>query len=155
MKTFKNKGFTLIELLVVISIIGILAAMTLTGLAAAQKSARDARRKSDLAQYRLALEGYQANNGSYVVGTGVASAGSSIFSSTGALITDYIPTVILDPRSTLTVCDGTSACNYYYFGTTALYVLYANLETGESWEVCSNGKVGIVSTTPTNESCDL
>src|SRR4030042_766547 len=61
-----KKGFTLIELLVVISIIGILAGMVVVSFTSSQKQARDTQRKSDLAQYRTALEAYaNRSNGLY------------------------------------------------------------------------------------------
>lgn len=50
------RGFTLIELLVVISIIGVLAALTLASYGNAQAKARDGIRKSDLAQVKRAFE---------------------------------------------------------------------------------------------------
>lgn len=54
---FKVKhSFTLIELLITITIIGILASLTLVSYSGTQQKARDAVRKSDLAQVKRALE---------------------------------------------------------------------------------------------------
>ena len=55
----KNLGFTLIELLIVIAIIGILSAMIFPNYMGARERARDAQRKSDLAQIQKALELYK------------------------------------------------------------------------------------------------
>ena len=55
-KPRRFSGFTLIELLIVITIIGILATLILASFGAAQAKARDARRKSDLAQLKRAME---------------------------------------------------------------------------------------------------
>lgn len=67
----KNKaGFTLIELLVAITIIGILAAIGLSSYSAAQRKARDARRKSDLQSVARALELYYNDHGAYPLSDG-------------------------------------------------------------------------------------
>ena len=58
-------GFTLIELLVVIAIIGVLASVVLASVNTARAKSRDARRKADLNQLRLALELYYDTNGAY------------------------------------------------------------------------------------------
>ncbi|PIS41232.1 MAG: hypothetical protein COT25_04205 [Candidatus Kerfeldbacteria bacterium CG08_land_8_20_14_0_20_42_7] len=59
-----KKGFTLIELLVVIAIIAILSAIGLVALNGAREKARDAQRRSDIAQIRTALSLYYDDNGS-------------------------------------------------------------------------------------------
>ena len=157
----KTLGFTLIELLVVISIIGILAGLTLTGFSAARKNARDTQRKSDLAQYKAALEAYAANNGGkYPEGNGASMNNNSIFKDEGDIIPNYLPAKIADPLEGRAACDG-SLCTYYYRPNPSRpvfeYVLYALLETGGVWELCSNGKAGRVKTGEytINYTCDL
>lgn len=61
----QRNGFTLIELLVVIAVIGILATLFLVSLNSAKAKARDAKRKHDLRQIRLAIEIYYDNHGYY------------------------------------------------------------------------------------------
>lgn len=61
----KQKGFTLIELLVSMTIVAILATIGFTIYSDVQKSARDAKRKSDLNAVAKALEQYKTANGSY------------------------------------------------------------------------------------------
>jgi prepilin-type N-terminal cleavage/methylation domain-containing protein len=67
LKNLKNKGFTLIEILVVVTIIGILASITLLGLGPARRSAQDARRVADLRSVQTVLEVYFNRNGRYPV----------------------------------------------------------------------------------------
>lgn len=66
-QTTDRKGFTLIELLVVISIIGILSSFAVVSLNNARAKARDALRKSDMAQLRTALNLYYDDNMSYPI----------------------------------------------------------------------------------------
>lgn len=61
-----KRGFTLIELLIVMTIIGVLAALSLFALRGARESARDARRKADLETIRSGLEIYKADCDYYV-----------------------------------------------------------------------------------------
>ena len=61
----KSDGFTLIELLVVISIIAILASLTIATIGyATNKAARD-RTKSEINALSVALESYKIDNGDY------------------------------------------------------------------------------------------
>ena len=63
----RSEGFTLIELLVVIVVIGILVALTLPNLFAAQERARDTERKNDLRNVKQQLESYYNDNNTYPV----------------------------------------------------------------------------------------
>jgi prepilin-type N-terminal cleavage/methylation domain-containing protein len=58
-------GFTLVELIVVISVIGILAAVTVVGFNRYQADSRDARRAASAATITEALEKYYDKNGEY------------------------------------------------------------------------------------------
>lgn len=60
-------GFTLIELLVVISIIGILASFSVVSLNGARIKARDAKRKADMSQMRIAIYLYYDDNLQYPI----------------------------------------------------------------------------------------
>ena len=61
-----SRGFTLVELLVVIAIIGVLATLILVQLGTARSKSRDAKRISDVAQLRTAIElWYDDNGGKY------------------------------------------------------------------------------------------
>lgn len=163
-----KSGFTLIELLVVIGIIGLLATLLLARFSRVEKTARDMQRKSDLNQYRVALEAYAGQyngvyphstpsdpNGPYGgLGTGsrlCQTGDSSIF--VGGLYSTYLNnTCLFDPNPD----NSDSSCGYgatstrriycYGAGLDGLnYVLTVRLETGGFYQVCSTGKVGIVS----------
>lgn len=60
-----QKGFTIIELLVVIVIIGILVALALPNLFAAQARGRDSDRKNEIKNLQQRLETYFNDNGEY------------------------------------------------------------------------------------------
>lgn len=73
MKTSTARGFTLIELLVVISVIAILAGITLGTLGSVQKKAAQGRATAEIAALETALERYKVDNGDYpavhIIGT--------------------------------------------------------------------------------------
>lgn len=133
MKTKFKSGFTLIELLVVISIIGILAGLSLSSYTGAQKQARDSQRRSDLNQYRNALEVYAgANNLKYPILASRSTASTDLCTALGTSIISSCPS-------------GPLATDAYYYRSDATgdtFVLWTEVETGGCWEVCSTGKVG-------------
>jgi prepilin-type N-terminal cleavage/methylation domain-containing protein len=65
---FRNGAFTLVELLVVISIIGVLAGMTVAGMGVVKKNRVLSVAKGELAQLQTALENYKAKYGVYPPG---------------------------------------------------------------------------------------
>jgi len=148
-----NYGFTLIELLVVISVIGILAALVLARFGIVEKSGRDVRRKSDLNQYRTALENYAIKtNGLYPSRTtvGDASSGEPCTTLMGG---NYLSVCPQDPRQDDSI--------YYYRYQTDTgglnYILWARMETGTGttnyWYICSNGKSAEKTSMPVGSDC--
>ncbi|OGE05783.1 hypothetical protein A3F45_00920 [Candidatus Curtissbacteria bacterium RIFCSPHIGHO2_12_FULL_41_17] len=103
--TLNHKGFTLIELLVVITILGVLAGLTLASYGGTQERSRDSRRKTDLDAIKKTLElAKQDTPGAYYYAgcndfCGVSTAvvpitGNPTLSSAG-----YIKQVPKDPKT--------------------------------------------------------
>ena len=160
MLTFPTKkGFTLIEMLLVISIIGLLSSIIFVGLQGARGRARDAKRLTDLVQFKLALDFYELSNSMIPVGSSAtfdtsrgeantvdrcddASAGGTWppLSPLRTLVdSGYMAVLPTDPINNNGFCyhyvanpEGTGAC------------VWALLESGE--------KVGIITGTPSIET---
>ena len=116
-----KKGFTLIELLVVIAIIGVLASTVLASLNGARAKARDARRKSDIRQLKLALEFYFDANNAYP-SIGCEGCGIDVAGLAGPLA-PYIPIIPTDPS-------GPSWHTYQYVrGPFDAYGIFMRLES--------------------------
>lgn len=138
-------GFTLIELIVVITIISLVATFGLaTNFRAAQRTARDGKRKSDLEQIRSALEMYRADEGEYPPNI------------TDYLIPDYLAVEPKDPKD--------PDRQYLYTPEDNTYILSAALERGEgvvgglcgeedcNYAVYSPGRAPVIPATPTPTS---
>lgn len=131
-------GFTLIEILVVISIIAVIIAIAIVSYTTINKQSRDAKRKSDLEQIRSALEMFRSDIGYYpAVGSGswTNTSGLNTGDSQTGLVSEYIPAIPTDPKSTQSYFYTASSFvsgNYYN------YCLCAQLEfTPASTLTCS------------------
>jgi len=143
----------LIELLVVIAIIGILSAIGLVALNGAREKARDAQRRSDIAQTRTALTLYFDDNSSKypvtVAGSGTpdvsaygttAATALGVWASGGALVTGYLAQELKAPGSELD-----HAYKYDSASTARLeYYLYTDLEAGVGTHVYAINEDGTV-----------
>ena len=74
-----QQGFTIIELLVVITIIAILAGLTLNVAGYIQKKGAWSRTETEIAALSAALESYKADYGSYPTGTNTAQSTNNGF----------------------------------------------------------------------------
>lgn len=143
MNKFLKRGFTLIEVLITVSIIGLLASLTLVSFGGSQKSARDTQRKSDLKQYATALENFANQNSSLYPERNVT------VSAKGTLCVDLgITTCPEDPKNSV---DSSFEYKYQSDGSASGgdasatdYVLWGKIEkTSDYWVVCSGGTVGV------------
>lgn len=112
MKELK-RGFTLLELLVVVGIIAILVSLAAVAYNTAQKSTRDARRRSDIKAAQNALEQYYSANTFLYPASGTCDQ----IASTSYLESGVKPA---DPGS----------YTYTYSCTTTTYCVCAQLERG-------------------------
>lgn len=133
-KNFNPKGFTLIELMVAITIIGILITISATAYQGANRSSRDAERKSDLEDIRSALEIYRSDCSTYPADGSVAPE-SPLTGNCAGSVNTYMSKVPQDPLY------GSRGYIYKYQLTSSTYRLCAYLENG-SGAVASCGTCG-------------
>lgn len=148
----KQRGFTLIELLVAISIIAILLGFISARYVTIEKQGRDTRRKSDLSQYRIAVENYASVNNSLYptpAGGGNCNTNAATLCNDTNFKTNFLPSCPTDPRQ--------SATNYYaYCSNGQQYTLNTLTDTtAKIWQVCSTGQSCLlgVSAYPDTSSC--
>jgi type II secretion system protein G len=129
MRKTNSKGFTIIELLVVIVIIGILVALALPQLFAAQARGRDTDRKNDLKNVKTQLETYFNDKGFYPTNSGSSAEGATVTPVTDVNITTVI-TGDLQEELSLTDDDliGPRDDAYLYTSDGNTYTLQATLE---------------------------
>jgi prepilin-type N-terminal cleavage/methylation domain-containing protein len=165
-KMKNKKGFTLIELLVVIAIIGILSAIGLVALNGAREKARDAQRRSDLAQMRTAMTLYYDDHSSLYPGVtgglpdesacvkGGAQAG--VWAAGGLIVGDnkYLATVLTSPS-----CGDNAKGQYFYDANENLptgateFILYTQLEgSGGNYYYSINQNGNVVDVAETDSS---
>ncbi len=150
-----NRGFTLIELLVVISLIALIVAFSMFGLQGSFESSRDTQRRSDLEQFKVALETYSGNHESFYP----AYANSSVHFSTlcGALgLGAQCPLGPSGEDEYWYVSNGDVAVNGS--PTATFYAIWAELEgdtNGDYWQLCADGRVGYTDTQPVPGGCTI
>lgn len=135
-------GFTLIEILIVMTLIALLAGISLFGLQGARESARDAQRKGDLQAIRSALEFYRSDCGAYPdvsAGDFESRVGSPFTSGDGSC-----PATISPARTYLTdVPTDPTGGSYHYNRTSAYtYELCTTLEEAPASPESCSGNIG-------------
>ncbi len=129
----RRTAFTLVELLITVTIIAILTGIAAVSYSSIQLRARDAQRKNDLAQIKLALSNYFTGQTPtvYPAAATAITLNNSNDALTSALKPNFIKDVPLDPVN--------SGSNVYKYisqnGPTGLanrsFTLYATLENKE------------------------
>lgn len=136
-------GFTIVELLIVIVVVAILASLSYVGYTSIQTRARDAQRRSDIAQIANALRLHKVEYGDMVLrgtssgGSGNGwigfdydySAGPQVSMMTHLVNLGLLQTELRDP-SGMVRCDSSSRCFTYMKYTCSLGTyLYAVIES--------------------------
>lgn len=118
-------GFTLIELLVVVAVIGLLATFSIVSLNRSRIISRDAKRKADLRDIRMALELYYNDYGLYPQASGCVYGSNCYVYSTAAsavwipALAEYTNVLPRDPKNTGGAPWGANGLQYAYGNVTA------------------------------------
>ena len=110
-----RKGFTFIEILVVVTVIGLLASISMLILSGARARSRDAKRVSDVQIIRAALEQHWLEKASYPASAGFVNLGSG---SAAQLTTNGLESVTGTGVIYLTLPVGPNANEYYQYQST-------------------------------------
>lgn len=127
----KRKAFTLIEIIVIIVVVGILAGMITIGLQGARVKARDAQRKSDLHDLKVAIIlSYPDDITSVKVkGTYTISTDATLVSGLSWLVSGhYIDVLPSDPK-------GTNQYEYMTSATGSDFAVFASLENSRDGDI--------------------
>lgn len=146
------RGFTLIELLIVVAVLGVLSSLILINFPGVSRSARDAQRREELQQYRVALEVYANKNNGIYVDHDASAIRPRTMCGTGASYPLGPISCTEDPKNGSNVCNNgatTQTCRYSYqsSGAGTNYILWAPLEkpvdtAKPCFVICSQGLSG-------------
>ena len=133
-KTWATKnGFTIIELLVAIVVIGILVTITVVSYNGIQQRSRDSERASEVAQIKIAIEKYHADNSAYPPACSGVNVGCSV-TDLSPYISSYLSAIPHDPKNPLN-----SSTDYNYIRASVAEDSYAILVTYEAKPACKTG----------------
>ena len=121
----RRPAFTIIELMIAVSIIAILTGIAAVSYSGIQQRGRDASRKNDLSQVKVALSSYYASQipAVYVTSATAATINGSTDSVSTTLSPNYIKTVPVDPFNT-----GSYVYKYQSFNSAKSFKLFGTLE---------------------------
>lgn len=106
-----TRGFTLLELLVSVAIITLLSSVLLASFNAARERAQDARRISELKQFKVALELYHTDHGHYPRESDGANGRIGEGAGVDTMLAPYMTSIPTDPFG-----PGDPSYYYYYDG---------------------------------------
>lgn len=130
-----RSAFTFIEMLAVVTIVSLLAVLGIMAYANFAKQSRDAKRQSDLAEIKSALEMYKADNNTYPTPCPTNSSCNGLYFGTGALTGSngqiYMSQLPQTPKGS----------NYLYTldQTTKIFTLSTTQENGSIYSINSYG----------------
>lgn len=115
-----KRGFTLIELLIVITILGILAGLTLASYGGTQERARDSKRKTDLDAIKKALElARQDSVGAYYYPSCNSYDGNNSCALSGTTTTPQLTSTTTTPYMNSVPADPKTGTGYTYIPSPA------------------------------------